>query len=148
MTAVLRSSVLRGQGGAGAVELVLAVAFLIIPVALLLMSLPILAEYRSMGDAAAREAVRACAVASDPRSGQETSERVARQIITERGLAPEGTTIDIDCAVAWRPGGVVTAAVVFEVPAIHIVGIGEIGSITISRSYVERIEAHRSEPRR
>lgn len=99
-----------------------------------------------MGDAAAREAVRACAVAPDPWSGQEGAERIAHRIITERGFAPEGTNIDIDCAVAWRPGGVVTASVSFEVPAIQVVGIGAIGRITISRTYAERIEAHRSEP--
>lgn len=147
MNIAFRTLLRRGQPGAGAVELVLATAFLIIPVSLLLMSLPILAEYRSVGDASAREAVRACAVAPDPWSGQENSEQIARRIIMERGLTPVGAAIEIDCAEAWKPGGTVTASVSLEVPAIRIVGIGDIGKVTVTRTYVERVEPHRSEPR-
>ena len=143
-----RRFVLRGRQGAGAVELVLAVAFVIIPVSLLLLSLPMLVEYRSIGDAAAREAVRACAVASDPWSGQRNAERIARQILAERGrkLTPEGLNLEVDCSVSWEPGGRVTASVTFEVPATRIVGIGDLGKVTINRSYTEQMELHRSVP--
>lgn len=147
MSSGLQHLGLHRQQGAGAVELVLATAFLIIPIVLLVMSLPILVEYRSMGDSAAREAARACAVADDPRRGQERSERIAHRVITERGFVPDETTIDVDCVSAWKPGGVVTASVSFRVPAVYIAGIGEVGTVTISRTYTERIEPHRSRPR-
>ncbi len=136
------------QEGAGAVELVLAVALLMFPISLLLLTLPILAEYRSVGDAAAREATRACAIANNPQSGTENSERIVRRIIAERGLATEDTTVETDCATAWRPGGVVTVSVSFQVPAMQLPGIGEVGRMTIRRTYSERIEFYRSEPSR
>ncbi len=148
MTSGVCRSALCRQDGAGAVELVVGTALLLFPVSLLLLSLPLLVEYRSMGDAAAREAVRACAIADDPRSGETISERMVQRIITERGLVPENVTVDVDCAIAWRPGGVVTASVSFEVPALRIVGIGDVGRMTILRTYAERIELHRSEPSR
>ena len=142
---MLRSVRENGQG-VGAIDLVLAAAFVLIPVALLMLSLPILVEYRSMGDAAAREAVRACATAVDPSSGQDRAENIAYLILGERGLSPEETTVEVDCRVAWAPGGVVTATVSFDVPAINIVGIGSIGSVTIERTYREQIEPYRSTP--
>ena len=42
-------SVRRNQQGAAAVELVLVAAFILIPFAMLMLGLPILVEYRSMG---------------------------------------------------------------------------------------------------
>ena len=124
----------------------LVAAFVLIPVAMLLLSLPLLVEYRSMGDAAAREAVRACATAFDPSTGQARAESIARRILDERGLSPEDTRIEIDCLDEWEPGGVVTATVSFRVPAINVVGIGTVGSVTIERTYREQIEPYRSAP--
>ena len=134
------------EDGAGAIDLVLATAFLLIPTAMLLLSLPLLVGYRSMGDAAAREAVRACATAFDPTSGQESAEKIALRILDERGLSPEATDIEIDCSQAWEPDSVVTATVSFRVPLINLVGMGSLGTVTIHRSYRERIEPYRSAP--
>lgn len=135
-----------GERGSGAVELVLATAFILIPTALLLLSLPLMVAYRSMGDAAAREAVRACATAFDPSTGQERAEGLAYRILGERGLSPEATTVTVDCQTAWQPGGVVSASVSFRVPLINVVGVGSLGSVTIHRSFRERIEPYRSWP--
>lgn len=134
------------ERGSGAVELVLSTAFILIPTALLLLSLPLMVVYRSMGDAAAREAVRACATALDPSTGQKRAERLAYRILGERGLSPEATTVTVDCQAAWQPGGVVSASVSFRVPLINVVGVGSLGSVTIHRSFRERIEPYRSWP--
>lgn len=135
-----------GERGAGAVDLVMVSAFLLIPTAMLLLSLPLMVEYRSLADAAAREAVRACAAAPNPVSGQARAEKIANQILGERGLSPEETDVSIDCADAWQPGGSVSAKVSFEVPAVSVVGFGSIGSVTIQRTYREHIEYTRSLP--
>ena len=132
-----------GERGAGAVDLVMVSAFLLIPTAMLLLSLPLLVEYRSLADAAAREAVRACAAAPDPASGQAHAEDVAAQILGERGLSPEKP---IECGSGWRPDGEVSVTVSIRVPAISVVGFGNIGSVTIERTYRERIESTRSLP--
>ena len=139
-------SVRRSQRGAAAVELVLVAAFILIPFAMLMLGLPILVEYRSMGDAAAREAVRACANAYNPSTGQQRAHDIAHQILDERGIAAEGASVSVDCLRAWEPGGVVTATVSFDVPVLEVVGIGDFGSVTIERTYREQIEPYRSAP--
>lgn len=137
---------LRGERGAGAVDLVVVSAFLLIPTAMLLLSLPLMVEYRSLADAAAREAVRACAVAPDPITGQTHADAIARQILKERNLSPQGTMVDINCDDAWYPGKVVTARVSFQAPAVSVIGFGNIGTVTIERTYCEHIERTRSRP--
>ena len=134
------------EEGSGAIDLVLVAAFVLFPFAMLMLSFPILLEYRSMGDAAAREAVRACAGAPDPSTGQVRAEGIARLILSERGLSPSNATVVVDCRTAWAPDQVVTATVSFDVPAVDVMGIGRLGSVTVERSYREKIEPHRSAP--
>lgn len=134
------------EQGAGAVDLVVVSAFLLIPTAMLLLSLPLMVEYRSLADAAAREAVRACAIAPDPITGQTYADAIARRILNGRGLSPQGTMVDINCDDAWYPGKMVTARVSFQAPAVSIIGFGNIGAVTIKRTYCERIEHTRSLP--
>ncbi len=135
-----------GQLGIGAIDLVLATAFVIVPFAMLLLSIPIQLEYRSMAHAAAREAARACATASDPVSGLRRAEAVAARIMDERGLPPAPSTVSVDCVSAWRPGGVVTAQVSLEVPAIRILDTWQVGSWAASAVHKESIERYRSLP--
>lgn len=135
------------ERGAGAIDLVLVSALILIPFAMLLLSFPIRMEYRSMADAAAREAVRACATAFDPDTGQTRAEGVASQILAERGLAPGGTDLSIDCRNSWAPGGVVRATVSLDVPAINVMGFWTLGSWTMTSSYREQMEPYRSIPR-
>ena len=113
---------------------------------MMLLGFPLMMEYRSMGDAAAREAARACATASDPATGQSRAEAVVRSILNGRGLSPEGTKLKIECSTAWRPGEVVTAKVSFQVPAVSVVGFGSLGTVTIEQTYWEKIEYYRSAP--
>lgn len=131
----------------GAIDLVLVSAFILIPFAMLLLSFPIRMEYRSMADAAAREAVRACATAFGPETGQDRAEAVARQILAERSLASGTADVSIDCRTSWAPGGVVSARVALDVPAIDVMGFWTVGSWTITSSYREQMEPYRSIPR-
>jgi len=135
------------ERGTGAIDLVLVSAFILIPFAMLLLSFPIRMEYRSMADAAAREAVRACATAFDPETGQDRAEAVARQILAERSLGPGETDLSIDCRTSWAPGGVVSARVSLDVPAIDVMGTWTVGSWTVTSSYREQMEPYRSIPR-
>lgn len=135
------------EHGMGAIDLVLVSAFILIPFAMLLLSFPVRMEYRSMADAAAREAVRACATAFDPAAGQGRAEAVARQILAERGPATGATVVAIDCRTAWAPGGVVSARVSLDVPVIDVMGIWTVASWTITGSYREQMEPYRSTPR-
>lgn len=141
----LRCSRSNRERGTGALDLVMVSAFLLIPAAMLLLSLPLMVEYRSMADAAAREAVRACAVDSDS-DRQARAEAIARQILGERGLSPQGTMVKVNCDTAWHPGRVVTARVSFKAPAVSIIGFGNIGAVTIERTYCEKIEQTRNLP--
>ena len=136
-----------GESGTGAIDLVLVAAFILIPFAMLLLSFPIRMEYRSMVDAAAREAVRACATAFDPEAGQDRAEAVARRILAERSLASGAADLTIDCRTSWAPGGVVSARVSLDVPAIKVMGSWTLGSWTFTSSYREQMEPYRSTPR-
>lgn len=144
--AYLRSRI-ADERGAGAIDLVLVSALILIPFAMLMLSFPIRMEYVSMADAAAREAVRACATAFDPDTGQDRAEAVARQILAERSLAPGGTHLSIDCRNSWAPGGVVSARVSLDTPVIDVMGFWTLGSWTITGSYREQMEPYRSIPR-
>ncbi|MDE0138221.1 MAG: hypothetical protein OXM57_07405 [bacterium] len=135
------------ERGAGAIDLVLVSAFILIPFAMLLLSFPIRMEYRSMTDAAAREAVRACATAFDPDTGQDRAEAVARRILAERSLASGTPDLTIDCRDSWAPGGVVSARVSLDAPAINVMGSWTLGSWTFTSSYREQMEPYRSIPR-
>ena len=135
------------ERGMGAIDLVLVSAFILIPFAMLLLSFPIRMEYRSMADAAAREAVRACATAFDAETGQDRAEAVARQILAERSLAAGTADLTIDCRTSWAPGGVVSARVSLDVPVIDVMGSWAVGSWTITSSYREQMELYRSIPR-
>ena len=137
-----------GERGVGAIDLVLVSAFILIPFAMLLLSFPIRMEYRSMVDAAAREAVRACATAFHPETGQERAEAVAEQILAERGATISEANVRIDCLTAWAPGGVVSSRVSLDVPAIDVMGVWTVGSWTITSSYREQMEPYRSTPPR
>ena len=134
------------ERGSGSVELVMAAAFILIPFTMLLLSFPVQMEYHSMADAAAREAVRACATAFSPQAGQARAEAVASQITTERGLASSSATVAVDCLTSWAPGAVVSATVSMTVPAVNVMGIWSVGSRTITSSYREQIEPYRSIP--
>ena len=135
-----------GERGVGAIDLVLVSAFILIPFAMLLLSFPIRMEYRSMVDAAAREAVRACATAFDAKTGHDRAEAVAEQILAERGATISEANVRIDCLTAWAPGGVVSSRVSLDVPAIDVMGVWTVGSWTITSSYREQMEPYRSIP--
>ena len=139
---------LGSERGSGGVELALAAAFVLIPFTLLLASLPIQLEYRSMADAAAREAVRACATAHAPDTGQTRAVAVARRILGERGLSPSGQPqVSVDCQTAWGPGREVRATVTLDAPAIRILDTWTVASWTITADYKERMETYRSIPK-
>ena len=133
-----------GQRGSGAVELLLVAAALLVPATMLLLGLPVLLEYRSLGDAAAREAVRACAAAPGPAAGQQRAQAAARRIVGERGLNPQQVEINIDCERAWAPGSEVSARISYRIPAWQLPGMGEVGNISVNRTWREIIHPYRS----
>ncbi|MCY3539463.1 MAG: hypothetical protein OXH10_06405 [bacterium] len=140
-------TVLRNQNGSGAIELVLAAAFILFPFAVLLLSFPVQMEYRSMADAAARQAARACAVAYGPAEGQNHAEAIAQIVLSERGLDSSSAVVAVDCLSSWAPGSVVTATVSVEAPAFSIMEVWTVGSLTMTSTYREQIEPYRSLPR-
>jgi len=140
-------TLLRNQNGSGAVELVLASAFILFPFAVLLLSFPVQMEYRSMADAAARQAARACAVAYGPTEGQTRAESIAQTILSERGLDSTSALVEVDCLSAWAPGSVVAATVSVQAPAFSIMDLWTVGSVTMTSTYREQIEPYRSLPR-
>jgi hypothetical protein len=135
----------RGAGERGYVtlELVLGLAFLVLPVAMLVLALPTWFARQDLARLAAQQAARTAVV---HRSG-EAGLAAAREIAAGGGLG-SGT----DLEVAFAPssslvrGGVVVARATVRMPLALVPGLGEIGSFSWTATFAERADPYGSGP--
>jgi len=132
---------IREARGQAAVELVASVGLLLIPVVLMVASLPTWSERRHAAIAAAREA-SVVAVQGYPRDVSREAQTVAVAIASTYGV-PEN---DIDVAVTadLRRGGSVSATVTVRMPGISIPAAGTVGEWRWSTTHTRRIDDYRS----
>ena len=119
----------RGRSDSGfiAVEYAAAIGLLLIPVTLLVVTLPKWPERQMIARVAAEEAVRAAVLANDWESGTAAGEDVAEQVVTNWGLEPDAITV------TWPGEGTgplsrdatVTVDVEVTMPALWIPAVGE-----------------------
>lgn len=117
---------------------------LVIPALIAVMSFAPWLEYRAFAGAAAAEAARAAVLAeADPTAagiGAVTDMATGRDVGLDRvSVSMCGGT----CALAR--GGIVTAAVTVEVPMVETPW-GGLGSLSITRTHAEPVDAYRSLP--
>ena len=131
----------RGNDGIIATELVLAVGLLLLPVVLLVTSLPQWSERQHAAIVAARDAARAAA--NDwPGDGSLDGQRVATEVVAAHGI-PAG---DVRVTVAPAPdrGGVLNVTVTIRMPAIAVPLIGRAAAWSWSAHAGVRIDDYRS----
>lgn len=134
-----------GQEGSAPVELAAGVVLLLLPVALLVATLPRWAEAHATARLAAREAARVAATEGDAAAAS-LGEDHAREILANRGFgdALRGLTVLVpgeqDGGVARH--GVVVAEVHLEVWAPPIAG----RALTVHARHHERLDGYRSLP--
>jgi hypothetical protein len=131
------------EGGYVSLELVLGLALLVLPVALIVLTLPTWLARQSTARLAAQQAARTGVIAASPEEGAAAAGAVA----ADAGLDPA-----TDLRVAWEPGssfargGLVTAKVTVESPAISIPFLGSLGSFPLTATFSERVDLYRSGP--
>jgi Flp pilus assembly protein TadG len=135
----------RGSGdeaGYIALELALAVALLLFPVALLVIALPTWSERKSMAELAAREAARTAAVSLS----LDRARMAARQVVENHGIdGAEVSGPTFTSGSRLSRGGRVTAEMTVRVPMIPLPGLGRMASFSWTASHTERVDQYRSQ---
>jgi hypothetical protein len=116
------------DAGFAATELVVGVGVLLLPVALLVLALPTWSERQTTARAIAREVARA-AVASG-HCDQGAAAALAASMARNLGAPADSVSVDVRCGTdgVLAPGADVEAAVTVRMPAVHLVGIGDIAA--------------------
>jgi hypothetical protein len=133
----------RVEGGYVSLELVLGLALLVLPVALIVLTLPTWLARQNVARLAAQQAARTAVIAVSPDRGATAAGTVA----ADAGLDPTR-----DLRVAWEPGssfargGLVTVKVTVQTPAIAIPFLGSFGSFPLIATFSERVDQYRSGP--
>jgi len=121
-------------------EWVLSVAVLLLPVVVLVATLPHWAERRHAATVAAREA--ASAVVRDGVGVPARAEEVARSVARNHGIDPGDVTIDV--AGGGARGGIVTVSVHVRMPAVAVPGLGAIAGWTYTATQHRRVDDYAS----
>lgn len=143
--------------GASPIEFALAVGFLLIPTAVLVMSIAPWVERQSLARVAAGEAARVLVLSQGSTPDEGAAYGVVLQIASNHGVdqgdvsvffcAPESAT-DVIKAASHCPtlerGAIVDVEVRVRVPAATVLGIGTFGEATVSSRVSEQVELFRS----
>lgn len=149
----------RPETGHVAIELTLGLGLLVLPMALLALSLPVWVQRQTAATAAAQEAARAVVVAASVDEGQRAARRIVSEVTDSHGLQPA----DLDlCFVAHAVGdpaprtcgapslgrgSAVTAHVRVRLPALPLPGLDvRVAAISRTVSHTERVDRYRGVP--
>lgn len=130
------------ESGFVAVEFVLGLGVLLLPVALLVMVFPIWSERQEMARVAAREAARIYALTGNTQQADD----VVQQIEQNYHLKDDGLTLDLKGDPRKR-GGEVTAVIHVKVPATNIPLLhANADAFSFTEQHSEVIDLYRSMP--
>ena len=125
-------------------ELALGIGLLLVPVALLVLTLPTWSERQTTARSIAREVARGVAVAGtcDRARALDLGHNMARNL----GSPPGDIDVQLDCASGARlpRGGNVRASVTVAVPAVALPGIGSVGAWSWTAHHSEPVDQYRS----
>lgn len=137
-----------GEGAYATVELVAGIALLLLPVTLLVVTLPTWAERQSLAASAAHDAALALARSSSWPAGKARAEQIVEEMARNYGLRgnePVQLTWDPDRGGApVERGEMVTAVVRVPAPAVLIPGLGYIGRWDLTVRHSEIVDRYRS----
>ena len=132
----------RGQAGFMAAEYALGVALLLIPVGLVVITLPEWPARQGVARVAATEAARTAVQQSDWRSATAAGAGAADEVARNYGVATGDLVVSI--AGGLGRGQTVTARVAIRMPAINVTAIGGVGSWTWTAVHAEQVDQYRS----
>jgi hypothetical protein len=133
-----------GQRGSVAIELALGVGLLLVPIALIVITIPTWSERQTTARAIVREVARTTAVAGvcDIRAADSVAETMAANL----GVDVGDIRVDLDCFPGQRlaRGGEVGVAVTIRMPAIRFPGITSVGAWRWTARHREPVDPYRS----
>ena len=143
MTA-LRRLLSEERGSAyAAVEMVLVVGLILLPVLAGIAQLPRWVDARSTADLAAQEAARSLVLADSMESGVAAAEAIVLTVVQNRGL-DVGSVDAVAISGDLVRGGTIQVTVTILVPPVVLPGAGPIGgTIRLSRTATERVDDYR-----
>jgi hypothetical protein len=122
-----------GERGMAALELPLVIGLVLIPLGLLVLTIPTWIEHQHAATAAAGEAARAAVTAAgDPEAA---ARAVVEQVAAGHGLAPGALRLQLEHGAR---GGPVTARVTVRIPATRLPGLGDVGAVDWRATHTER----------
>lgn len=132
------------QRGFVATELALGIGVLLVPVAMLVLTVPSWSERQATARAIAREAGRTVAVAGW--CDLDRARAVSNAMALNLGVEPGDVSVALeDCAPGRLPrGGVVTVSVTIQLPAVAIPGIANVAEWHWTARHTEPVDPYRS----
>lgn len=130
------------RGISGALDMTLAVGLIMLPVVMLVASLPAWVETRSMAELAAQEAARTVVLADDQAGGEAAGTAAARLIATNHGIDGSSLTISYTGVLEWGQEITATVRVPMPVLSIPLIGTFTVGDFTAQ--HTERVDDYRS----
>ena len=133
---------LRSESGFVATELALGVTLLVVPVALLVLTLPRWSERQVTARVIAREVARRAA--RDGWCDHGVAHALGASMAANLGVAPRDVTVDLECADGAElvPGTDVEARVTVAMPAVHVPGIGGVGAWSWTARHREPVDRY------
>jgi hypothetical protein len=130
------------ESGFVATELVLGIGLLVLPVALLVLTLPGWSERQVTARVISREVARR--ITRDGTCDVAGARALGASMARNLGVPAEGLSIDVTCAAgaALEPGGDVEARVTVVMPAVDLPGIGAIGSWSWTARHREPVDRY------
>ena len=131
-------------------EFALATALLLIPTALLVLTLPTWVERQALARSGAEAVARAAAVAGSWSDGARDAGAIVSDLAAGSGVASADVTWELcggadgQCRASLDRGGAITAAVTVRVPALVLPMVGPVGGFDITATHVEPVDRYRS----
>jgi hypothetical protein len=136
----------RGEAGFVAVELVAGIALLVVPVALVVLTLPRWSERQVTARAIGREVARRAARAGVCDVGD--ARALAATMASNLGVPDRDVEIELGCSdgSALAPGSDVEVAVTVTMPALQLPGLGAVGGWSWTARHREPVDRYVSTP--
>lgn len=130
--------------GFAAPEFAVGVALILVPVMLVVLSLPTWWERQSLARLAAHEAARTVVMSRDVATGTTAATAVVTQIAANHDIP--ASDVSVTYAGTLARGASVSATVTVTVPAVSVAPYAKIGSFSLSHTATELVDAYRSLP--
>lgn len=135
------------EGGFAAVEFVAGIALLVLPVAILVVSLPVWAEAQTSARVVAREAARVLAVADDDVTGRTDAAAMVARVADNLGVdlaAPPVFAGSVEGPAGHEAE--VSAVITVRLPLLALPLLADLAAVDWSVEHREPVDVYRSRP--